>query len=111
MSGRAAAPARRRRAWSRITAGVRAATRGVAFFGLMLGGAGLVLALVAPVLLAGAGIGSLFDHGPGSPARTTPLGTAGSPMGVQECDRQFRALDMGVVRQAGERDRRDAQPG
>jgi signal transduction histidine kinase len=65
MSGRAAAPARGRGAWSRITAGVRASARGVAFFGLMLGGAGLVLALVAPVLLAGIGIGSLFDHGPG----------------------------------------------
>jgi len=36
----------------------------VAFFGIMLGGAGLVLALVAPVLLAGVGIGNLFDHGP-----------------------------------------------
>jgi signal transduction histidine kinase len=65
MSGRAAAPASRRGVWSRITAGVRASARGLAFFGLMLAGAGLVLALVAPVVLAGAGIGGLFQHGPG----------------------------------------------
>ena len=54
-------------------AGVRASARGVAFFGLMLAGAGLVLALVAPVLLAGAGIGSLFDHGPGQDVLIGPV--------------------------------------
>ena len=34
-----------------------------------------------------------------------------SPIGVQEGDRQLRALDVGVVAQARERDRRDTQPG
>ena len=64
MSGRAAAPAPWRGAWSRITAGVRASARGVAFFGIMLGGAGLVLALVAPVVLAGVGIGTCSTTDP-----------------------------------------------
>jgi glycine/D-amino acid oxidase-like deaminating enzyme len=36
---------------------------------------------------------------------------AGSPMWVEEGDRQFRALDVGVMTEARERDRRDAQPG
>jgi hypothetical protein len=36
---------------------------------------------------------------------------AGSPMWVEEGDRQFRALDVGVMAEAGERDRWDAQPG
>jgi signal transduction histidine kinase len=66
MSGRAAAPAPRRGAWSRIIECVRASARGLAFVGLMLGGAVLLLALVAPVLLAGVGIWSVIRPGPGS---------------------------------------------
>jgi hypothetical protein len=36
---------------------------------------------------------------------------AGSSIGVEEGDRQFRTLDVGVVTEAGERNRWGAQPG
>jgi signal transduction histidine kinase len=57
----------------RLGARVQASARGLGLCGLMLAGAGLVLALGAPVILAGLGIGILFDHGPGGDVLLGPV--------------------------------------
>jgi hypothetical protein len=49
--------------WSRLSASLIASARGLGLCGLTLAGAGLVLALAMPVILAGAGIWIIFSHG------------------------------------------------
>jgi len=49
--------------WSRLSASLIASGRGLGLCGLTLAGAGLMLALAMPVILAGAGIGIIFSHG------------------------------------------------
>ncbi|HEY6279332.1 MAG TPA: histidine kinase, partial [Streptosporangiaceae bacterium] len=73
------------RIWSRVGSvgsSLVASARGLAFFGLMLAGAGLVVAVALPVILAVTGISLLFHHRlAGGPLLPTALILAGLAIG------------------------------